>query len=99
MREQGKRAVRALMLAAFLASSAVSNSAAAGDVNSPNPNGSAAELLLLTMLLAAAMTTPAEAATVQPQPIADEGGASAKAQMACAAPVKPGCSEADQSAW
>ena len=99
MREQGKRAVRALILAAFLASSAVCNSAAAGDVNSPSPNGSAAELLLLTMLLAAAMTTPAEAGTVQAQPVADEGGASAKAQIACAAPVKPGCSEADPSAW
>ena len=97
MREQGKRAVRAVVVAVFLAGSAASNSAAAGDVNSANPNGSAAELLLLTMLLAAAMTAPAEAATVKAQPIEEDGRASAAAQIACAAPAKPGCSETEQS--
>jgi hypothetical protein len=89
--------VCALMLALSLALSGVS-SAAAGEVGGGKSEG-AAELLLLTMLLAAAMSAPAEPATATAQLVEEPDQASAEPQIACAAPAKPDCSQAPSNAW
>lgn len=98
MREQAKRALGALILAVFLAVWSAPSSAA-GEVTGSGSQESAAELLLLTMLLAAAMSAPPEPATGTAHLVADESRDSPTPQIACAAPGKGECTQPNQSPW
>jgi hypothetical protein len=98
MREQAKRAVGALILAVFLAVWSAPSSAA-GEVNGSGSQESAAELLLLTMLPAAAMSAPPEPAAGTTHLVVGEGPGSPAPQIACAAPAKAECSQPHQSPW
>ena len=96
MLQQAKRGIRAAILAVILATSATS-SLAAGELSQTSSKAGAAELFLLTMLMAAAMDSPTNSAAASSHPNAEPGMEAANSQIACAS--KADCSGMDPNVW
>ena len=98
MRDQGKRFVRALIVALVVQTVALSTSAAAGESAKPGQGASAAELFLLTLLFAASKPASPDDVRTRSYVAADETREYTKpAQIACSAPARDGCP--DPLAW
>jgi hypothetical protein len=96
MLQQAKRGICAAILAVFLATSATS-SVAAGELGQTSSKAGAAELFLLTMLMAAAMDSPTDSAAASSRPNAEPGTEASKSQIACASNTD--CSGMDPNVW
>ena len=90
MRGEGKRLMAGLAIGAMFGWVAIVSPVSAGETRTVVQNGSAAELLFLTVLFATAKRAPADQA-VEPAALGAAGESPAPPQMACSAPSKAGC--------